>query len=355
SSGGSHTLTPSSGWDALTAGTYTCPITYSSPGNPNLVVQVTANKTSAPSSGNTVSVDSSINSPDLSNQISGSWSHTTSGNDRYLVVGLSGWDNTSSLTGVIVSYAGVPMTKLGGVQTSGQNNAVLWGLVNPAIGTNTVSISNIPSGYTELGGGSISFTNVNQTVSTGSLVKEPVGGDASVKVTLATGDLGVDILYSGSGTQAPVVGANGIMRVNMNLLSPQTEKWLMMATEGGTGTVTMSWTDAGGADFAQVAIPIKVAVGATAKSESFIPVAVSQKQLTRQLEIGAKGEDVIALQSFLANYDSVYPEKLTTGYFGILTANAISAFQNMHNLPQVGRVGPLTLQKLREVMASWNQ
>lgn len=44
-SGGSHTLTPSPGWDALPVGTATCPITYSAPGQPNLVQTMTAVKT----------------------------------------------------------------------------------------------------------------------------------------------------------------------------------------------------------------------------------------------------------------------------------------------------------------------
>ncbi len=42
--GGSHTLTPSAGWDALPQGSYQCPITYSASGNANLTVQVTAVK-----------------------------------------------------------------------------------------------------------------------------------------------------------------------------------------------------------------------------------------------------------------------------------------------------------------------
>ena len=45
-SGSSHTLTPNAGWDSLAAGTYQCPIIYSSSGNSSLTVQVTAVKQS---------------------------------------------------------------------------------------------------------------------------------------------------------------------------------------------------------------------------------------------------------------------------------------------------------------------
>ena len=47
SSGSSHTLTPSSGWDSLAVGSYQCPITYGSPGNNSVVVQVAAIKQAA--------------------------------------------------------------------------------------------------------------------------------------------------------------------------------------------------------------------------------------------------------------------------------------------------------------------
>ncbi len=202
-----------------------------------------------------VTFDAAQDSGDLSNQTSGSWTHTTSGTNRYLVVGLSGWDNSSSLTNVTVTYNGVALTKLGGAQTAGNNQAVLWGLANPALGSNTVAVNNIPSDFAELGGGSVSFTGAHLTSPTGTLVSE-TGGDGSVNITLASGDLGVDILYSGIGAQQPAVGANGTERVSQFCCS---EKWMMMATEGGAGTVTMSWTDAGGSEFAQAAVPIKVA------------------------------------------------------------------------------------------------
>ena len=208
-----------------------------------------------------VQFDGAANAPDLSGQIGGSWSHTTGGSDRYLTVGLSGWDNTDSLAGVSVSYDGVAMTKLGGVQTTGGfNNAVIWGLANPAVGAHTVSVTNIPASFAELGGGSVSFTGVDQTVSTGTLVSEGYpASDASLNVTLSSGDIGVDVLYSGAGAQEPVIGSGGTKRVNRNLLCCGGAKWMMMGTEVGSGSVVMSWTDAGGSDFAHAAVALKKA------------------------------------------------------------------------------------------------
>ena len=125
-----------------------------------------------------VAFDAAVTSTDLASQTSASWSHTTSGSNRYLVVGLSGWDTSRSLSSVTVTYNGVAMTKLGGIEAANQNTVVLWGLVNPASGTHTVQISNIPAGYSELGGGSVSFTGVDQTTSTGTLASLGYGTSA---------------------------------------------------------------------------------------------------------------------------------------------------------------------------------
>ena len=52
-------------------------------------------------------------------------------------------------------------------------------------------------------------------------------------------------------------------------------------------------------------------------------------QFDRNLTIGARGEDVKALQQFLID-ENVYPEKLVTGYFGPLTRAAVIRFQEKY-------------------------
>jgi hypothetical protein len=211
----------------------------------------------------TAAVTSSSNSGDLSNQTTASWSHTTSGSNRYLVVGLSGWDDASSLTDVNVSYAGVPMTKLGGEQTGGNNNAVLWGLVNPASGDNTVSITNVPAGFAELGGGSVSFSGVNQSIPVGTLVSSQ---GQTADLSLSSGDIGIDVFYAGgdgsNGRTQPIPGANETVRINQS--TNAAAKWHMMGTETGSGNTTLDWTQQGGAnDAAIAAVAVKTASGQT--------------------------------------------------------------------------------------------
>ncbi|KKU76418.1 MAG: NLP/P60 protein [Candidatus Giovannonibacteria bacterium GW2011_GWB1_47_6b] len=68
-----------------------------------------------------------------------------------------------------------------------------------------------------------------------------------------------------------------------------------------------------------------------------------------ELELGMENDEVTKLQELLASEPEIYPEGRVTGYFGELTRAAIRRFQERHGLPPVGRVGPLTLQKLTEV------
>jgi peptidoglycan hydrolase-like protein with peptidoglycan-binding domain len=72
--------------------------------------------------------------------------------------------------------------------------------------------------------------------------------------------------------------------------------------------------------------------------------------VTAQAGIGSSGTNVSNLQSFLASNPMIYPLGLVTGYFGQLTANAVSNFQAAYDLPVVGRVGPLTLSVINRVM-----
>lgn len=82
------------------------------------------------------------------------------------------------------------------------------------------------------------------------------------------------------------------------------------------------------------------------------PLIASAETLTRQLDLGMSGSDVSSLQTYLATDASIYPQGLVTGYFGSLTASAVSKFQARNGLAQVGRVGPMTLSLLNQKMGN---
>lgn len=73
-------------------------------------------------------------------------------------------------------------------------------------------------------------------------------------------------------------------------------------------------------------------------------------RIGQQLERGDRGEAVRRLQEMLATSEEIYPEGLTTGYFGPLTAEAVSRLQARLNLPSVGRVGPQTLDRINQLL-----
>lgn len=65
---------------------------------------------------------------------------------------------------------------------------------------------------------------------------------------------------------------------------------------------------------------------------------------------GIKHADVTALQKFLAQDASIYPEGLVTGYFGPVSEAAVKRFQKKHGIIQTGTVGPLTRAKLNSLL-----
>ncbi len=78
----------------------------------------------------------------------------------------------------------------------------------------------------------------------------------------------------------------------------------------------------------------------------------AQAAITSQLDLGSRGNDVTELQQFLATNSSIYPEGIVSGYFGPLTQAAVTQFQVAYDIPQAGRVGPMTQSKMNSIMSS---
>lgn len=92
-------------------------------------------------------------------------------------------------------------------------------------------------------------------------------------------------------------------------------------------------------------IAILASVGLSTQAFAF-------NQINQQLDFGERNSDVTSLQEFLAGDPSVYPQGLVTGYFGVLTRSAVMNFQAKYGIAQAGRVGPLTLAKMNELIGS---
>jgi len=76
---------------------------------------------------------------------------------------------------------------------------------------------------------------------------------------------------------------------------------------------------------------------------------------TRELQFDSRGDDVEALQRFLAQFPDIYPDGLVTGYFGPLTLGAVERFQEQYDIatsssPNFGLFGSTTREALLDKM-----
>jgi len=78
-------------------------------------------------------------------------------------------------------------------------------------------------------------------------------------------------------------------------------------------------------------------------------VHAASTQITQQMSVGARGEQVRALQAILAKDPTIYPEGTISGYYGPLTVRAVKMFQKKYGIAQLGVVGPQTIKKLNEI------
>jgi hypothetical protein len=188
-------------------------------------------------------------------------SHTTSGSNRLMIIGVSiNPDNDQYVTSV--TYAGQALTKLAHAVISDDARAELWYRVAPATGTNDAVVTF--NRGNEDGGviGVMTFTGVDQTTPFGTHATATGDGtSASVNVSSATGQLVFGVFASEAEDLPTLTVGPG-----------QTEYWNIRSdihdgafgggsTEPGASTVTMSWSLSSADDWAIVAVPIKPAPG----------------------------------------------------------------------------------------------
>ena len=179
-------------------------------------------------------------------------SHTTSGADRVLVVGVI-IHAGAGITITSVTYNGVAMTVIPSSTITGTYAVSLYGLIAPASGANTVSIS--ISGNAEIGFGAMSLTGADQTTPFGTAnTATGTSTTPSVTVSSASGEIVVDtgqIFHSGTFS----VGAGQTSRWS----SFSTGGWVKHfgSTEPGDTSVTMSWSNTTSQGWALSAVPVK--------------------------------------------------------------------------------------------------
>jgi len=180
-----------------------------------------------------------------------SWSHTVGNNSRrLLIVGIS-VNNGKTVSSV--TYGSQNLTRFDSISyESNTEDNELWYLVNPAVGTGTVTVHLSGSAYAVAD--SASFYNVNQTTPFGTDSKSSGDGHTAT-VTVASGinQLVLDVLGSDTivGDFLPASGQTALW----NGFSDVPQSGASTKISSGTST-TMTWTDSKTDNWADIGVAL---------------------------------------------------------------------------------------------------
>ncbi|MFC2046308.1 Ig-like domain-containing protein [Chloroflexota bacterium] len=202
------------------------------------------------SAGGTIAFDAASSAHTDLDSIALSWSHTTSGSDGIMIVGVTTRSNrqVTSLT-----YGGANLTHIRHDNPGFDVRTELWVLVAPPEGTHTVDL--VVDNSTTIEAGATTWNGVGALGSNAGASGS--GTTASVDISSSSGEVVVDVV----GTQhaeATVEAGEG-----------QTERWNEVGTYGvgaassepGASTVPLSWTLAEGETWAISAVALRPAGG----------------------------------------------------------------------------------------------
>jgi hypothetical protein len=208
-----------------------------------------------PSGGSAPSVDASSSS--YSDQKL-TFSHTTAGSQRLMLVGLSIY-NRGSETVSSITYNGDSLTSVGAVANGTNARVEIWRLIAPDTGTNDVVVTfSAPLARNAIVG-AITYTGVHQTTPLGSFA--PATGtstSASVNASSATNELVFDTVAC-KDCDSLAFGGGQTQRWNESILSGGDSVYSGGSTEAGDTSVTMSWTLGDSKAWSIGAVPIKPA------------------------------------------------------------------------------------------------
>lgn len=213
------------------------------------------------------------------------FSFTTSGSDRYLVVGFTAQDSGTGITGV--TYAGVSMTKLTGPTSygnaggpSGNNRIYMYGLTNPASGANNVVISS--SSSVSMFCYTVYITGADQgtsnAVATNTLVgnSTPNSGSKSLSVdTTGTNGCGI-LIHDGNNFGAPTY--TGSTATNFFNNGGESTATCNAFPQSSGGNYTFTWTySAGSGLWGAAAVAIGPATSSVTSNAPFFLALMSQQ------------------------------------------------------------------------------
>ena len=188
-------------------------------------------------------------------------SHTTSGTDRLMLVGVS-FNNDAYETVSSVTYNGAALSLVDSVAEADDARVEIWSLVAPDTGTHDVVITFSAQLTRSAVAGVTTFTGVHQTTPLGTFASanapNPSPGPATVNVSSATNELVFDTVACETCTSLTVGGGQ---TQRWNLSEEMSSAMGAGSTEPGAATVTMSWALGSGDHWAIGAVPIKPSGG----------------------------------------------------------------------------------------------
>ena len=223
------------------------------------------------SGGGVIALDS-VTTVSNTTSLTATFSHTTSsGANRLMLVGVSLNRLTGGSTFEIptnITYAGVPLTLVGGRTNLTTQEAVMWifALTNPASGANNVVVS-WNEGQTDGDViGCATFTGVNQATPYGAFFSNVGTSTATltnvnVVVTSAPGELVFDTVALRS-QNFGAVGSPGANQTALWKTYFNSKVASGASTQPGAASVTNSWTTSGNNDWVIGAVSIKPAASA---------------------------------------------------------------------------------------------
>ena len=191
-----------------------------------------------------------------------SWSHTVSGANTALLVGVAAGKNSDAALHTAATYGGTPMTLLKTVHDDNKPDGYLdvFGLAGVPAGTASVTVTVTGGTAAELTGGSESFTGAAQSGTFGTAASA-YGYTATPKITTGVGHAG-DIVagFAASGSSIRSATAPSTSRYIANRDGDTGAGNSAGATSPSTGSpVTMSWA---GANDYWGAVAVEVAAAA---------------------------------------------------------------------------------------------
>ena len=201
------------------------------------------------------------------NSASPSVSHTASGTDRFVAIGiLALGDETISA----ISYGSQTPTLIRRFNLGFGSSTTIWlyGLVAPATGAQTISVTKSASSL--WGIGAVSYTGVDQTTPYDAYAEfeNNSASPITVDVASAIGDLVVDLALVANSTAT--VGAGQTARINTNAAGDLGFRSFCMSEEAGAASVTMSWTSSGPAGRSGIiAVPLNASAPSDTTPDAF--------------------------------------------------------------------------------------